>query len=150
MDVGNAKVEDVVNLHQICYPEVQDPIAQLYNDNDFRDVTSKQLKDREILTVTNDISLALNNQVLSVLPRVVVYEAMDTIINDDPPDQLTYPEEFLNSLTPTGMPAHKLHSEVECIIMFLRNLAPSQGLYNEKRLIVTKLQRNIIEGNSSL
>ena len=31
---------------EICYPEVQDLIAQLYNDIDFRDITSKQLKDR--------------------------------------------------------------------------------------------------------
>ena len=31
LDVGNAKVGDV-NLSEICYPETQDPIAQLYND----------------------------------------------------------------------------------------------------------------------
>ena len=53
-----------MNLPDICYPEVQDPIAQLYNDVDFRDVTSKQLKDRAILAVINDISLILNNKYL--------------------------------------------------------------------------------------
>ena len=45
-----------MNLPEICYPEVQDPIAQLYNDIDFRDVTFKQLKDRAILDVINGIS----------------------------------------------------------------------------------------------
>ena len=76
MDVGNAKEGDVVNLPEICYPEVQNPNTQLYNDMDFKDVTSKQLKDRTILDFINDISLALNNQVLSVLLEdEVVYEA---------------------------------------------------------------------------
>ena len=90
LDIGNAKEGDVVNLPEICCSEVQDPIAQLYNDIDFRDVRSKQLKVKAILAVTNDISLALNNQVLNVQPRnEVVYEEMDKIISDDPQDQLT-------------------------------------------------------------
>ena len=50
----------ILNLPEICYPEIQDQITQLYNDTDFKDVTPKQLKDRAILAVTNDISLALN------------------------------------------------------------------------------------------
>ena len=78
MNVDNVKEVDDVNL-----PEVQDPIAQLYNDLDFRDVTSRQLKDRAILVVINDISLALNNQVLSVLPGDgVAFGALDKISND--------------------------------------------------------------------
>ena len=77
-----------MNLVGICYPEIQDPIAQLYNDIDFRDVTSKQLKDRAILAVTNDISLMFKNQVLNILPgHEVVYEEMDKIISYDPQDQ---------------------------------------------------------------
>ena len=63
----NAKERDA-NLPEIFYPEVQDLIAKLYNNIDFRDVTPKQLRDRAILDVTNDISLTLNNEVLNVLP----------------------------------------------------------------------------------
>ena len=108
LDVDNAKERDVVNFPEICYPEVQDPMAQLYNDIDFRDITSKQLKDRAILAVINDISLALNNQLLSVLRGdEVEYGALDKT-SYDPLHQLTYPEEFLISLTPTGMFLHKL------------------------------------------
>ena len=71
------------------------------------------------MAVINDISWALNNQVLSVLPGdEVVYGALDKIC-DDPQDQLKYPEEFLNSLTPTGMLLHKFHLKIGCIIMFL-------------------------------
>ena len=50
---------------------------------------------------------------------------MDKIITDDPQDQLAYPEKFLNSLTPTGMPLQKLNLKIGCIIMLARNLAPS-------------------------
>ena len=85
LDVDNAKERDVVNFPEICYPEVQDPIAKLYNDIDFRDVMSKQLKEKAILAVTNGLSLALNNEVLNVLPEdEVVHEEMDKIISDDP------------------------------------------------------------------
>ncbi|GBL89733.1 hypothetical protein AVEN_66457-1 [Araneus ventricosus] len=50
-----------------------------------------------------------------------------------------------NFSTPTRMPPHKLNLKPGCIIMLLRNLAPTKGLCNGTRLIVTKLQRNIIE-----
>ena len=46
------------------------------------------------------------------------------------------------------MPLHKLHLKIGCIIMLFRNLTASQGLCNGTRLIVTKLQRNIIETNA--
>ena len=89
LDIGNAKEGDVLNLPEIWYHEVQDPIAQHSNDLDFRDVPSKQLKDKAILAVTNDISLAFNNQVLNILPGdKVACEEMDKI-NDDSQDQLT-------------------------------------------------------------
>ena len=42
LDVGNAKERDVVNLPEIRYPEVQDPITHLYNDTNFRGGMSKQ------------------------------------------------------------------------------------------------------------
>ena len=47
---------------------------------------SKQLKDREISAVANDISLAFNNQVRNVLPEYeAVCEKMDKISDPPPP-----------------------------------------------------------------
>ncbi|GBO16889.1 hypothetical protein AVEN_37525-1 [Araneus ventricosus] len=106
----------------------------------------EELKGRAILSVNNDASIDMNNQVLASLPgEMVVYEAVDDIVSDDPNDRLTFPVEFLNSLTPTEMPPYKLNLKLGRIIMLLRNLAPTKGLCNGTRLIVTKLQRNIIE-----
>ena len=83
----NAKKGIVANILEICYPKIQDPVSQIYDDTDFKEVIFKQFKDRTILAVTYDISLALKNQVLSVLPGdEVVYDAVDKIISDDPQD----------------------------------------------------------------
>ncbi|GBL86196.1 hypothetical protein AVEN_131941-1 [Araneus ventricosus] len=70
----------------------------------------EELKGRAILAVTTNASIDINNQVLACLPgdmnAVYVYEAVDDIVSDDPNDRLTFPVEFLNSLTPTGMPPY--------------------------------------------
>ena len=55
-----------------------------------------------------------------------------------------YPTDFLNSLTPLGMPPHRLNLKVNAVVMLLRNLSLRQGLYNGTRLRVTHL-RNCIQ-----
>ena len=128
LQVGEGRTGETIQLPSFCYPSIQDPVQQLFSDIDFKTVTPHQLKVRAILTVTNDLSMELNNRVLQHMPgSEVVYESIDSIISDDPQDQLAYPEEFLNSLTPTGMPPHKLKLKPGAIIMLLRNLIPSKG-----------------------
>ncbi|GBM42718.1 hypothetical protein AVEN_219163-1 [Araneus ventricosus] len=115
----------------------------------FSIVTPQELKARALLTVNNERSMEIYNKVLEFMPgNETIYKAVDTIISEDPQDQLTFPEEFLNSLTPTGLPPYELKLKMGCIIMLLRNLAPSKGLCNGTRLIVTKLQQNIIQAKS--
>ncbi|GBN05600.1 hypothetical protein AVEN_273764-1 [Araneus ventricosus] len=93
--------------------------------------------------------MEINNKVLEFMPgNETVYKAVDMIIREDSQDQLTFPEEFLNSLTPIGLPPYELKLKIGCIIMLLRNLAPSKGLCNGTHLIVTKLQQNIIQSKS--
>ncbi|GBN45528.1 hypothetical protein AVEN_18971-1 [Araneus ventricosus] len=116
---------------------------------DFSSVTPQELKGRAILTVNNERSMEINNKVLEFMPgNETVFKAVDMIMSEDPQHQLTFPEEFLNSLTPTGLPPYELKLKIGCIIMLLRNLAPSKGLCNGTRLIITKLQQNIIQAKS--
>ncbi|GBM59989.1 ATP-dependent DNA helicase PIF1 [Araneus ventricosus] len=145
LHVGEGESGEKIQLPPFCYPEIQDPVQQLFSDIDFKTVTPEELKGRAILTVTNDLSMQINNRVLECMPgNEVIYESIDNIESNDPQDHLAYTEEFLNSLTPTGMPPHKLRLKPGTIIMLLRNLAPSKGLCNGTRLIVIQLQKNAI------
>ncbi|GBM34040.1 hypothetical protein AVEN_162220-1 [Araneus ventricosus] len=145
LHVGEGESGVKIQLPPFCYPEIQDPVQQLFSDIDFKTVTPEEIKGRAILTVTNNLSMQINNRVLECMSgNEVIYESIDNIVSNDPQDQLAYTEEFLNSLTPTGMPPHKLRLKPGAIIMLLRNLAPSKGLCNGTRLIVIQLQKNVI------
>jgi ATP-dependent DNA helicase PIF1 len=55
--------------------------------------------------------------------------------------------EILNTLTPNGMPPHKLQLKVGMIIMLLRNLNTREGCCNGTRLRIHRLQRNVIDAS---
>ncbi|GBN71337.1 hypothetical protein AVEN_228646-1 [Araneus ventricosus] len=81
----------------------------MYSDIDFSSVIPQELEGRDILTVNNEPSMEINNKVLEFIPGYeTVYKAVDMIMSEDPQDQFTFPEEFLNSLTPPGLPPYEL------------------------------------------
>ncbi|XP_050878203.1 uncharacterized protein LOC127082025 [Lathyrus oleraceus] len=53
--------------------------------------------------------------------------------------------EFLNTLTTSGLPNHKIKLKIGTPIMLLRNIDQPEGLYNGTRLIVTRLTNHFIE-----
>ena len=55
-----------------------------------------------------------------------------------------YQEEFLNSLTPNGLPPYKLTLKLNCPIMLLRNLDPSNGVCNGTRMVCRAFAGNVI------
>ncbi|KAG5520283.1 hypothetical protein RHGRI_033006 [Rhododendron griersonianum] len=56
-----------------------------------------------------------------------------------------YPNEYLNSLDPTGLPPFKLELKVGSPIILLRNIAPKDGLCNDTRMMVVRCSSRIIE-----
>ena len=71
------------------------------------------------------------------------YLSSDSVAPQD--DQaIPYGAEFLNILTPPGMPPHELHLKKGVPVIVLRNLDPSIGLCNGTRLIIRRLHRNVI------
>ncbi|KAI9112509.1 hypothetical protein K1719_016432 [Acacia pycnantha] len=56
-----------------------------------------------------------------------------------------YTIEFLNTISCSGMPPHKLTLKVGAPIMLLRNIDQSFGLCNGTRLRVTQLGKTVIE-----
>lgn len=107
------------------------------------------LNERTILAARNDDVSAINNETLNVFPgETITYLAADKMSDDvhlDRTMENQYPNEFLNSLNPPGLPPFKLDLKVGCPIMLLRNIAPKDGLCNGTRLVVVKCADFVIE-----
>nr|XP_047141074.1 uncharacterized protein LOC124816090 [Hydra vulgaris] len=102
---------------------------------------------RAILTPTNVDLLAINEEVLHRLPGdVKTHLSSDSIDTDDLNEINNFPVEFLNSLTPSGMPVHCLKLKIGAVIMLLRNLDLKGRLCNGTRLMVRALHNNYIDG----
>ena len=61
-------------------------------------------------------------------------------------DQSRFPVEFLNSLSPSGLPPHQLNVKIGSAVILLRNLNPRRSLCNGTRLIVVKITHHLIKG----
>jgi ATP-dependent DNA helicase PIF1 len=70
------------------------------------------------------------------------YHSFDIVV-DDP--QNHFPIDFLNSITPNGLPPHELTLKTNCHVILLRNLDPNNDLCNGTRLMVRALQDNTID-----
>ncbi|KAG6514057.1 hypothetical protein ZIOFF_024396 [Zingiber officinale] len=97
---------------------------------------------RAIITPKNvDVDI-INDILISNFPgEEKEYISWDSVEDDN---NNFFQEEFLNSLTPSGLPPHIITLKVGCPIMLLRNVAPELGLCNGTRLICRSLGRNFI------
>lgn len=136
--------DDNVNI-PLTFVEDKNIISAIYgssiNEHDVEGLSMKI-----IVTCKNKDALALNNKIIDLLPtNVKIYKSADSIITDNPENHNTYPIEFLNAQTPSGMPPHILHLKSGGLIMLIRNLNAKKGLCNGTRLIVKELYTNFIK-----
>ncbi|WVZ90742.1 hypothetical protein U9M48_037015 [Paspalum notatum var. saurae] len=98
---------------------------------------------RAILSTRNDWVDMINMRMIGRFQGdQMVYHSFDSAV-DDPHNY--YPPEFLNTLTPNGLPPHILKLKIGCPIILLRNIDPANGLCNGTRLVVRGFQRNSID-----
>ena len=98
---------------------------------------------RAILSTRNDCVDRVNIKMINRFHGdEMVYHSFDSAV-DDPHNY--YPSEFLNTLTPNGLPPHVLKLKINCPIILLRNIDPANGLCNGTRLVVRGFQRNVID-----
>ncbi|PWZ30269.1 ATP-dependent DNA helicase PIF4 [Zea mays] len=98
---------------------------------------------RAILSTQNDWVDMINMRMIDRFQgEQMMYHSFDTAV-DDPNNY--YPLEFLNTLTPNGLPPHVLKLKVGCPIMLLRNIDPANELCNGTRLVVRGFQKNSID-----
>ncbi|XP_023312434.1 uncharacterized protein LOC108916109, partial [Anoplophora glabripennis] len=146
LDLGNGILEplrrtpygNIIQIPHECYVNrIEDIIEFCFDDVDPTVATLKA-----ILVPTNNSSHSINQTILNKLPgESKTYFSADNVdITDDPAAEVAnYTVEFLNSLTPNGMPPHKLVLKEGAIVMLLRNLNLKKGLCNGTRLIVRVL-----------
>jgi ATP-dependent DNA helicase PIF1 len=99
-----------------------------------------------ILVPTNEETTAINDQIVSrQAGESVTYTSIDSIVCEDGEDPTEFPEEFLYTQTPNGLPPHKLTLKVGTVVMLLRNLDVKHGLCNGSRLIIRQLQNYVLD-----
>ena len=87
-------------------PKNSDLIQHVFGDFQEED----NLMKRVILTPTNDDALEINEKILNRLPGDVrTYFSFDSVAADTQEERDLYPQEFLNLITPSGIPKHTLN-----------------------------------------
>ncbi|EOA34243.1 hypothetical protein CARUB_v10021754mg [Capsella rubella] len=103
---------------------------------------------RAILCPTNEDVGIINEYMLDQLEgEERTYLSSDSI---DPADKRcknnpVLTPDFLNNLTVSGLPNHRIRLKVGCPVMLLRNIDPRGGLMNGTRLQITQLAEFVLE-----
>nr|GEW17398.1 DNA helicase [Tanacetum cinerariifolium] len=160
LDVGNGNIgtpdeSDPENSSWIHIPdqyripddenEISNLINFIYDDETLRYPSAVKLQDKAIVCLTNDTADAINAKIMSLLSGTThTYISYDDAIphgHDGREVELLYPREYLNTLSFSGLPPHRLELKVGTPIMLLRNVNIVGGICNGTHLIVTQLLR---------
>jgi hypothetical protein len=138
--------EHLVHTDGAKIPAIVDSVyidfLEKYSDRNY-------LKERAILTPTNEVAEEVNKHVLSMVPGEEreylscdsTGSSADGIRNID----VFYPVEVLNTIKVNNFPYHKLVLKIGVPIMLLRNISQTTGLCNGTRLVITRLAEKVIE-----
>ena len=106
-----------------------------------------KINDKITLAPKNNDVINISNEILNRMEGdTIEYLSLDTAEDDNEQNlDVILPTEFLNSLTPNGLPPHKLKLKVDAIVILLRNLNVNEGPCNGTTLSVKKLLKYSIE-----
>lgn len=149
LSIGNGQIpiSPELHLHQLPCGQMVSTIEDLKN-RVFPDIgenfdSPQWLCERAILAPRNDTVDKINLELLALLPgQSESFRSIDTV--QDQEQAVQFPAEFLNSLQPSGMPAHNLILKKGAPIMLLRNLDPPR-LCNGTRLVIKSMKRHVLE-----
>ena len=106
----------VANLDMLkssVYPNLKDMVFNI-----------EWLRDRAILAPKNSVVDTVNASLLAEMEgQGRTYTSIDSALDED--EAVNFPTDFLNDLTISGLPPHKLHLKIGTPVMLLRNLGKS-------------------------
>ncbi|CAI9287988.1 unnamed protein product [Lactuca saligna] len=144
----NLDEDDVTLPKQIVIEESEESeglhtlIEYVYPNISQHYTTIPSSMNRAILTTKNTFVDQINEILIQKFQgEVKEYVSFDETL--DPNDQGHY-EDLLHSLTPNGMPPHRLILKKNAPIILLRNMNPIEGLCNGTRLFCKNFNRNVI------
>ncbi|XP_046422348.1 uncharacterized protein LOC124180644 [Neodiprion fabricii] len=150
---GNGEVE-------LFVPEKEIQSNNLVDDLYPRNLPPDELTNRAILAPLNVEVNQLNTEILRRMDgnifesKSIDYATLQGIDTADAAlDEeatLRYPIEYLNGLTPSGLPPHNIQLKVGAIVMSLRNLSISDRLCNGTRSRLTRSRRRESSGEEPL
>ena len=125
------RVSSQEELIECIFPQV----AERFHEPGF-------INNRAILAPKNTVVNIINDLIAQRIPGEEQTYSDSVAPQED--QVIPYSAEFLNILTPPGMPPHELRLKDGVPVIVLRNLDPSSGICNGTRLIVRRLHRNVI------
>ncbi|KAL0294955.1 UNVERIFIED_CONTAM: hypothetical protein Sradi_6859000 [Sesamum radiatum] len=141
---GNIRIpEEMIVTYDNEEDSIKRLIRAIFPSLNARAHSADYMTGRAILAAKNEHVDRLNETLISLFPgEEKIFNSFDEAIDDT---NNYYEEEFLNSLTPNGLPPHKLVLKENCPIILLRNLDPSNGLCNGTRMVCRKFKDNVID-----
>ena len=89
---------------------------------------------RSVLVPKNDYQRSFNEEITRRVPAEEL-ESLSVDINVDKGISVIYPGEFLQTLTPAGIPTHRVVLKVSAPFMLLLTISPSRGLNGTRYLL---------------
>ena len=128
---------------------VENMIRSIYPDFIQNSRNPKYLRERAILTPTNQTVGHLNSLIVEMIPGdASTYYSVDSAEDFGGTDadlHAAFPIEYLNSLYVPGMPSHDLKLKIGTVVMLMRNLNQTLGPCNGTRMVVTKCLKFCVE-----
>jgi len=130
---------------ELCVSTVDELVNFVFTELPSHHEDAVWVSSRAILCPRNHTVDDMNDRVLEMFPGdTVTCFSVDSVAEVD--QQAVYPTEYLNSLTLSGLPPHKLNIKVGAPVMLLRNIDPARGHCNGTRYIVCQISQQYITG----